>query len=96
MELDSTLYPLEIFIYGFLMAIGSMNMSISAKIQQYGSMRAIGMSIKQLERVITAESVIYAILAVIILLIFVSMFLSIRGPIKKIQKMDIVTTIDEQ
>lgn len=41
--------------------MNSISMSVSARIKQYGSMRAIGMSIRQLTKMITAEAVTYAV-----------------------------------
>lgn len=56
--------------YGFLAIIAlimilnimnSISMSVSARIKQYGTMRAVGMSVKQLVKMITAETVTYAL-----------------------------------
>ena len=41
-------------------------MSVSARIKQYGSMRAVGMSIRQMTRMITAEAVTYAFCGLVI------------------------------
>lgn len=46
--------------------INSISMSVSAKMKQYGAMRAVGMSEKQLKRMITAEALTYAILGCVI------------------------------
>lgn len=40
--------------------MNSISMSVSARIKQYGTMRAIGMSISQVTKMITAEAVTYA------------------------------------
>lgn len=59
-----------VFIYGFLFIIAlitvfqifnSMNASVAARTKQYGMMRAIGMSDRQLVHMIKAESLTYAI-----------------------------------
>lgn len=58
-----------LFVYGFLAVIAcisalnitnSISMSVSAKIRQYGAMRAVGMSGRQLKRMIRAETLTYA------------------------------------
>lgn len=63
-------YSMALFIYGFLVVIvlitifniaNSIAMSVSARIKQYGAMRAIGMSGHQLIKMITAEAVTYSI-----------------------------------
>lgn len=59
-----------VFAYGFvamiafvalLNIVNSISMSVSARITQYGAMRAIGMSVKQLTRMIAAEAFAYAL-----------------------------------
>ena len=59
------------FIYGFLIIVSSVtllniiniiSLSVLAKIRQYTIMRAVGMSFKQLIRMIMAEALTYAIL----------------------------------
>ncbi len=61
--------------YGFLAIIvlitvfnimNSISMSVSARIKQYGAMRAVGMSIKQLTKMIIAEAVTYAFFGTVI------------------------------
>ncbi len=56
--------------YGFLAIIvlimvfnimNSISMSVSARIKQYGAMRAVGMSVKQMTGMIAAEAVTYAV-----------------------------------
>lgn len=63
-------YSMAVFMYGFLVVIaliGFFNiinciaMSVSARIKEYGAMRAIGMSIRQLNRMIVGETVTYAV-----------------------------------
>lgn len=71
----STYWLFSILVYGFLAIIAmitvfnimnNISMSVSAKIKQYGAMRAIGMDSGQLTKMITAEAVTYAILGCII------------------------------
>lgn len=71
----STYWLFSILVYGFLAIIAmitvfnimnNISMSVSAKIKQYGAMRAIGMDAGQLTKMITAETVTYAILGCII------------------------------
>ena len=59
-----------VFVYGFLAIIAlvsllniinSISMSVSARIKQYGAMRAVGMSVKQVTKMITVEALTYAI-----------------------------------
>ena len=59
-----------LFVYGFLAIIAlitvfniinSISMSVSARIKQYGAMRAVGMDGKQITRMITAEAAAYAV-----------------------------------
>lgn len=63
-------YMLVIFVYGFvaivalialLNIVNSISMSVSARINQYGSMRAIGMSLRQVIRMVAAEAFTYAL-----------------------------------
>ena len=58
-----------LLVYGFLLIIAmisvlnivnSISMSVSARIKQYGAMRAVGMNGKQLRRMIAAEAYTYA------------------------------------
>ena len=69
-ETKGAFYSFALFVYGFLAIIAmitvfnimnSISMSVSARIKQYGSMRAVGMSIKQLTKMITAEAVTYGV-----------------------------------
>lgn len=65
----STYFATRFIGYGFLLIIGmitvfniinSISMSVSARIKQYGAMRAVGMDERQLTRMISAETFIYA------------------------------------
>lgn len=69
-EVKGAFYSMALFIYGFLVIIilitifnivNSIAMSVSARIKQYGAMRAIGMSGHQLIKMITAEAVTYSV-----------------------------------
>ncbi len=42
--------------------MNSISMSVSARIKQYGAMRAVGMDVKQIVKMITAEALTYATL----------------------------------
>lgn len=46
--------------------INSISMSVTARIKQYGAMRAVGMDGSQLARMITAESLTYAISGLVV------------------------------
>ncbi|MDO5575140.1 MAG: ABC transporter permease, partial [bacterium] len=63
-------YSMSIFIYGFLIIIAlisvfnivnSIAMSVSARLGQYGAMRAIGMSDRQVIRMVGAEALTYSV-----------------------------------
>lgn len=69
-ETKGAYYSLALFVYGFLIIIAmiaifnimnSTSLSVSSRIKQYGAMRAVGMSIKQITKMIIAESVTYAL-----------------------------------
>lgn len=62
-------YSFAVFIYGFLSIIAmiaafniinSISMSVSARFRQYGAMRAVGMDMKQVGRMLRAETCTYA------------------------------------
>ncbi len=62
-------YSFALFVYGFLVVIAlitvfnvinSISMSVSARMKQYGAMRAIGMSTRQLIKMVTAEAAAYS------------------------------------
>ena len=63
-------YSFGLFIYGFLVLIAmitlfhiinSIAMSVSARMRQYGAFRAIGLSMRQLERMVLAEACTYTL-----------------------------------
>lgn len=69
-EVRGTYYAFALFFYGFLALIAlitvlnivnSISMSVSARMQQYGAMRAIGMSGRQLLRMVSAETMTYVV-----------------------------------
>lgn len=69
-EDKATYIASRIVVYGFLAIIGiitlfniinSISMSVSARIKQYGAMRAVGMDGGQLTRMISAEAFTYAV-----------------------------------
>ena len=69
-ETKSTYWAFSLFVYGFLAVIAlisvfniinSISMSVSARIRQYGAMRAVGMDTKQISRMISAEAATYAV-----------------------------------
>lgn len=71
----STFWVARIGVYGFLTIIASItvfnimnsiSMSVSARIKQYGAMRAVGMSAGQMTKMITAEAVTYAVCGLVI------------------------------
>lgn len=66
----STFFGFSLFLYGFLAIIAlitllnivnSISMSVSARMRQYGAMRAVGMDGGQLTRMIAAEAAAYAL-----------------------------------
>ena len=68
-EVRGAFYSMSLFLYGFLAIIAliavfniinSMAMSVSARVCQYGAMRAIGMSDAQLSRMVFFEALTYA------------------------------------
>ncbi len=69
-EARSAFYTMSTFVYGFLFIIAlitifniinSMNISVSSRINQYGVMRAVGMSGRQLVQMVASESAAYAL-----------------------------------
>lgn len=80
----------RIVCYGFLSIIGiialfhiinSISMSVSARIKQYGAMRAVGMDHRQLNRMIAAEAFTYAFSGLLVgcgIGILLSRFLYVR------------------
>ena len=70
-----TYYAARIVLYGFLAIIGgisllnivnSISMSVSARMKQYGVLRAIGMDDAQLKRMISAEAGTYAVAGLVV------------------------------
>lgn len=69
-EVRTVFFAVSVFIYGFLMVIAfvaliniinTVNASVASRIGHYGVMRAVGMSGKQLKKVVRAEAATYAI-----------------------------------
>ena len=67
-------YSFALFVYGFLALIAlitvfhivnSIALSVSARMKQYGAMRAVGMDIRQLTDMVTAEALTYALSGVV-------------------------------
>ena len=78
-ENNAEFWGLRIVVYGFLAIIvlmaalniiNSTSMSVSARIKQYGAMRAVGMDGRQLTKMILAEVFTYAIFGCVIGCIF--------------------------
>lgn len=74
-EAKGTYYSFALFIYGFLVIIAlisifnivnSIAMGVSARIQQYGAMRAVGMSSQQLTKMVAAEAITYGIAGIVL------------------------------
>lgn len=74
-ENTATYWASRIVCYGFLSIIGmitlfniinSIAMSVSARIKQYGAMRAVGMDNRQLTRMISAEAFTYGVSGLIL------------------------------
>ncbi|MBY2475469.1 FtsX-like permease family protein [Clostridioides difficile] len=70
LEATNSFHTMAIFIYGFVFIIAiismfniinSMNISVTSRINYYGIMRAIGMSNKQLRKMVIVESSTYAV-----------------------------------
>ena len=69
-ETRAVYFSFALFVYGFLAVvalitafhiINSVGMSVSARMRQYGAMRAIGSSIRQLRAMIAAETLAYLV-----------------------------------
>jgi len=69
-EVRTGYFAISVFVYGFLMVIAlvaliniinTVNASVSSRISNYGMMRAVGMSGKQLKKMVTSEAAAYAI-----------------------------------
>lgn len=74
-EINSSFWVFRIAAYGFLSIIAlitvfnimnNISMSVSARIKQYGAMRAVGMSVDQMTKMIAAEAVTYAVSGLVI------------------------------
>lgn len=72
---NSSFWVFHLAAYGFLIIISlimilnimnSISMSVSARIKQYGAMRAIGMGASQLTRMITSEVATYAVCGLVL------------------------------
>ncbi|RKJ43972.1 ABC transporter permease [bacterium 1XD8-76] len=131
-------YSFAVFLYGFLgiiaviaafNIINSISMSVAARLKQYGAMRAVGMDMRQIGRMLRAETCTYAgagivagtlfglpvhrylwnhliyprwnaaweipaaELCLVVLLVAVSSAIAVRGPMKRIENMNIVDVI---
>ena len=72
-EVKGAGYSMSLFLYGFLAVIAligffniinNIGMSVSARMKEYGAMRAIGMSVRQLDRMIVGEAMTYTVFGV--------------------------------
>ena len=73
-------------------------MSVSARLRQYGAMRAIGMTSAQLVRMVAAEALTYvaggmAALAVILTAMVLSAIAAVAGPARRVRGMSVVDTL---
>lgn len=69
-EARAVYFSFALFVYGFLAVVAliaafnivnSMAMSVSARMRQYGAMRAIGITVRQLQSMIAAETLTYLV-----------------------------------
>lgn len=69
-EVRTGYYAMAVFVYGFLMIIAlvaliniinTVGVSVSIRMNHYGVMRAVGMSGRQLKKIITAEAAAYVV-----------------------------------
>lgn len=74
-ETKGAYYSMSIFLYGFLGVIAliaffniinCIAMSVSAQMREYGAMRAIGMTVRQLIRMVFAETLTYTVFGVVL------------------------------
>lgn len=74
-EVNSSFWVFRIAAYGFLSIIvlitvfnivNNISMSVSARMKQYGAMRAVGMSVDQMTKMIAAEALTYAVSGLVI------------------------------
>lgn len=73
-EIAGTYWAFTLLVYGFLALIAmiaifnimnNISMSVSARIKQYGAMRSVGMSVRQLTKMISAETITYTLCGLI-------------------------------
>ncbi len=73
-EVRGASYSMSVFLYGFLAVIAligffnminSIGLSVSARMREYGAMRAIGMSVRQLNRMVLGETMTYTVFGVL-------------------------------
>lgn len=73
-EVKGASYSMAVFLYGFLGVIALISffniinciaMGVSARMKEYGAMRAIGMSVRQLARMVVGETLTYTVFGVI-------------------------------
>lgn len=74
-DTKNTYFMFCLFVYGFLFVVtlitiihtaNSIAMSVSARIRQYGAMRAVGMEQRHIHKMITAESATYTVLGLLV------------------------------
>lgn len=72
---NSSFWVFRIAAYGFLAVIvlitvfnivNNISMSVSARMKQYGAMRAVGMTVEQMTRMIAAEAAAYAVCGLVL------------------------------
>lgn len=95
-------YLLIIALVTVLNIVNSISMSVSARMKQYGAMRAVGMDKRQVTRMIVAEAVTYAIwefpvgsLAIILLFVSLAAVVAIYAPTKRMRSMSVIKAINE-
>lgn len=73
-ETKGASYSMSVFLYGFLAVIAligffniinNIAMSVSARMREYGAMRAIGMTVRQLNRMVLGETMTYTVFGVL-------------------------------
>ena len=73
-EIKGAGYSMSVFLYGFLAVIAligffniinNIAMSVSARMKEYGAMRAIGMTVRQLNRMVLGETMTYTVFGVV-------------------------------
>lgn len=74
-EVKGASYSMSVFLYGFLGVIALISffniinciaMGVSARMREYGAMRAIGMSVRQVIRMVAGEAITYTVFGVVI------------------------------